>query len=179
MANPANLVSVTGRLAAAPRIFPNKDKSRSAKLTVYAQDNFATNGEYRSTAIDFSRFIPAANETNGIYDSLVAGQLVTIAGHIEVYVANEKRLERVMVDGVATILEKEVKVYKTQLVIDNIAPLESPEAVKARKEARAASATQDEAPAAEAQTDTQSEAPTEAAQETVPAPHEASDNPPF
>lgn len=175
MANPSNLVSVTGRLAAAPRIFPNRDKSRSAKLTVYAQDNYATNGEYGSTPIDCSRFIPASNETNGIFDKLVAGQLVTLIGHLEVYIANEKRLERVMVDGVATILEKEVKVYKTQVVIDNIAPLESPEAVKVRKEARAASTAQDEAPAAEAQ----AEAPAEAAQETVPAPHEASDNPPF
>lgn len=120
MKNIRNYGMVTGRLSQDIKVFTNKDGSRKIKFTVAAQDHFTNSrGEYESQFIPLEAFIPAKQRSNGPFDYLDKGDLVSCSYTIQ----NNNYKDK---DG--------EMVYALVLLVDSIALLES----KTSKEARLA-----------------------------------------
>lgn len=136
MSNPSNHGNFAGRLASDPVIFTNPDGSRSVRITVIARRNYlnTVDGERKrlSDAIDFEEYIPATSESNGIYNIIHTGDLVSLSYALKRDVFKRK-------DGSMA--------YETKLVVDEIQPLESKAVTTARHAQRVAEA--NEAPAAD------------------------------
>lgn len=130
--NPNNNLTIVGRLANDPKFFPNQDGSRTVLLTIYAQDNFKSGGEYRSQALPVEIFLPAS-WGNQPYDLIGQGDLVNMAAHLEMQ----------------TYERNGSQVYDLKVVGDRIALLESKATTQAR---RAQKAQQAQQPQAQAQT---------------------------
>ena len=81
--NPLNNGTVIGRLPKDPKIFENKDGSKSVRFTVMARNGYKNaQGGYDSTGVDLEAFIPATAEGNGVYDILKKGILVQVTYEI-------------------------------------------------------------------------------------------------
>lgn len=77
--NPNLFGEATGRLPKEPKIFENKDGSKSVRFTVMVRNNFKSkDGEYASQGIDFEDFVPATANGNGVYGILKTGTLVKV-----------------------------------------------------------------------------------------------------
>ena len=81
--NPLNNGTVIGRLPKDPKLFENKDGSKSVRFTVMARNGYKNaQGGYDSTGVDLEAFIPATAEGNGVYDILKKGILVQVTYEI-------------------------------------------------------------------------------------------------
>ena len=77
--NPRNNGTAIGRLASDPRLFENKDGSRTVRLTVLVDQDFTDrNGERGTDAVPVERFIPA-DRGNGVFDMVHQGDLVQVS----------------------------------------------------------------------------------------------------
>lgn len=77
--NPRNNGIAIGRLASDPRLFENKDGSRTVRLTVLVDQDFTDrNGERGTDAVPVERFIPA-DRGNGVFDMVHQGDLVQVS----------------------------------------------------------------------------------------------------
>ena len=124
MRNLRNFGVATGRLAKGLTIHNNKDGSRKIYLVVAAPDNYTNkDGVKESQFIPLEAFISASQETNGVYDYLDCGDLISVSYSIR----NNNYTNK---DGVA--------VYGQVLLAEDVALLESKASKKARQEAKAA-----------------------------------------
>ena len=77
--NPRNNGTAIGRLASDPRLFENKDGSRTVRLTVLVDQDFTDrNGERGTDAVPVERFIPS-DRGNGVFDMVHQGDLVQVS----------------------------------------------------------------------------------------------------
>ena len=77
--NIRNAGTAIGRLASDPRLFNNKDGSRTVLFTVLVdQDYVSANGERGVDAVPVERFIPA-DRGNGVFDMAHQGDLVQVS----------------------------------------------------------------------------------------------------
>ena len=143
MTNPANIVSITGRLTREPVFFANKDGSQKVKATIAVQDNFRSGPDKKrdSQFIAVEQFLPATLG-KGAWANVTKGSQVQILGHLE---SNNYEKDGKMVYGGLI------------LAVDSVSYLETKAETEARRNAQAAAA----APAPEA---------AEPAPEAAPAP---------
>lgn len=77
--NTCNDGTAIGRLASDPRLFENKDGSRTVRFTVLVdQDYTNANGERGTDAVPVERFIPS-DRGNGVFDMVHQGDLVQVS----------------------------------------------------------------------------------------------------
>lgn len=77
--NTDNFGIATGRLPKDPKIFENKDGSKSVRFTLMIRNNFKSkDGSYESQGIDFQAFVPAGTDGDGVYGILKTGMLVQV-----------------------------------------------------------------------------------------------------
>ena len=120
MKNIRNYGVVTGRLTADPDIRVNADGSRKVRFTVAVQDSFTDkNGKRGSQFLPLEAFIASSNKSNGAYDYMDEGDLVSCS-----YTVNNNNY----------VDKNGHKVYGLTLLVDDVALLET----KASKEARLA-----------------------------------------
>jgi single-strand DNA-binding protein len=75
--NPLLFGEAIGRLAKAPKIFENKDGSKSVRFTLMVKNNFKDkDGNVGAVGIDFEDFVPASREGLGVYGILDKGTFV-------------------------------------------------------------------------------------------------------
>lgn len=140
--NPRNNGTAIGRLASDPRLFENKDGSRTVRLTVLVDQDFTDrNGERGTDAVPVERFIPT-DRGNGVFDMVHQGDLVQVSYRTTV----DSYVDR---DG--------ERRYVTKLIVADVQMLESRKVTTARLAKRAA------------EQDAQNRA-TQAAQPVAPAP---------
>ena len=71
-----NYAITTGRLAADPKVFTNKDGSRKVRFTLACEDNYTgKDGQRGKQFIQQEAFI-RAGQSNGVYDLIHEGDLV-------------------------------------------------------------------------------------------------------
>lgn len=104
MANPSNMTMTLGRLARDVRFVTNKDDSKTVFLTVMAQDNYKSKGEFQAQAISYRKYLRSDKQIAYYEKWGKKGNRVHIIGHVE-SVTFEK-------DG-----ETE---YRTDLVADDV-----------------------------------------------------------
>lgn len=120
MKNLRNFGVVTGRLSKGLTIYNNKDGSRKIQFSIAAPDNYVDkDGNRGSQFIPLEAFISASQKTNGVYDYIDCGDLVSVSYSVR----NNNYTGR---DG--------KPVYGMVLLADDVSLLES----KASKEARLA-----------------------------------------
>ena len=125
MKNIRNYGVVTGRLTKDPDIRINSDGSRKVRFTVAVQDSYTSkDGKRGSQFIPLEAFLTASQQTNGAYDYVEEGDLVSCSYTVN----NNNYTDR---NG--------QKVYGLALLVGEIALLESKASKKARQEAKAAS----------------------------------------
>lgn len=125
MKNIRNYGMVTGRLTKNPDIRTNSDGSRKVRFTVAVQDSYTSkDGKRGSQFIPLEAFLTASQQTNGAYDYVEEGDLVSCSYTVN----NNNYTDR---NG--------QKVYGLALLVGEIALLESKASKKARQEAKAAS----------------------------------------
>lgn len=79
MKNLRNFGVVTGRLSKGLTVNNNRDGSRKIRLIIAAQDNYVDrDGKRNSQFIELEAFIPASQETNGAYEYLDCGDMVSV-----------------------------------------------------------------------------------------------------
>lgn len=80
MSNPANNGNAIGRLAADPVVFPNKDGSKTVKVTIYADNNYTnkSTGKVESEKISLEKYIPAGYSL-GAYEHMHSGDQVAFS----------------------------------------------------------------------------------------------------
>ena len=79
MNNIRNFGIAEGRVTKDPVVFKNSDGSRKVMVTVAAQDNFkGKDGQRDSQFISLEGFIPAQQQSNGVYDYIHKGDKVGI-----------------------------------------------------------------------------------------------------
>ena len=77
--NTRNNGTAIGRLDSDPRLYENKDGSRTVRFTVLVdQDYVNANGERGTDAVPVERFIPA-DRSNGVFDMVHQGDLVQVS----------------------------------------------------------------------------------------------------
>lgn len=124
MKNIRNYGIATGRLTRGLTIHNNKDGSRKILFTVAAQDNYVDKeGNRNSQFIPLEAFIAASQKTNGVYDYLDCGDLISASYSIRNNTYKNK-------DGET--------IYGQVLLVDDIALLESKASKEARQAAKAA-----------------------------------------
>lgn len=125
MKNIRNYGIATGRVSKGLTIRNNRDGSRKIQFTVAAPDNYVDRDGNRGTQfIPLEAFIPASQQTNGVFDYLDCGDLVSVSYTIR----NNNYTGK---DG--------NKVYDLTFMVEDVALLEGKAAKKARQEAKAAS----------------------------------------
>ena len=121
MKNIRNYGVVTGRLAKDLEVYNNRGGSRKILLLVAAQDNYTDrDGNRGCQFIPLEAFIPASQRTNGVYEYLERGDLISCCYTVRNNTYKDRYGKTV---------------YNNVLQIDEVALLES----KAAKEARQAS----------------------------------------
>lgn len=121
--NPRNNGTAIGRLASDPRLFENKDGSRTVRLTVLVDQDFTDrNGERGTDAVPVERFIPT-DRGNGVFDMIHQGDLVQVSYRATV----DSYVDR---DG--------ERRYVTKLIVADVQMLESRKVTTARLAKRAA-----------------------------------------
>ena len=121
--NPRNNGTAIGRLASDPRLFENKDGSRTVRLTVLVDQDFTDrNGERGTDAVPVERFIPT-DRGNGVFDMVHQGDLVQVSYRTTV----DSYVDR---DG--------ERRYVTKLIVADVQMLESRKVTTARLAKRAA-----------------------------------------
>ncbi len=124
MKNLRNFGVATGRLSKGITIHNNKDGSRKILLTVAAMDSYVDKEKGRgSQFIQMEAFLPASQKTNGVYDYLDCGDLISVCYSVR----NNNYTNR---EGTA--------VYELVLMVEEVALLESKSAKEARLAAKAA-----------------------------------------
>lgn len=74
-----NKVTLVGRATRDPKIMTNENGSKTVLFTVAAQRNFKSqSGDRESDFINVKAFIPANAKSNGPFDYLKKGQLVSV-----------------------------------------------------------------------------------------------------
>lgn len=121
MANPANNLTLQGRLTRDVKCFPNQDGSRKYYLDVAVRDNFRSGPEntYQSQFINAEAFVPA--NVKSPYDSLREADSVLILGSLRSARYTDKTTGQVL--------------FKQFVNIENITILES-EKVRNERAAR-------------------------------------------
>lgn len=134
--NTRNFGIVTGRLAADPVVFDNKDGSKKVKVKLAVQDNFKSGADQtkKTKFVELDAFINADRAANGlgVYGMMHKGDQVTLQ-----YTLDPNSYEK---DGQT--------VYVTNLLIQNVDLLESKAVTDARAAKNAAEAAAPAAPAA-------------------------------
>lgn len=84
MTNPANIVSITGRLTREPVFFANKDGSQKVKATIAVQDNFRSGPDKKrdSQFIAVEQFLPATLG-KGAWANVTKGSQIQALAHLE------------------------------------------------------------------------------------------------
>lgn len=124
MSNALNNGNLTGRLAADPRAFANKDGSKKVVFTVYVDRAYRNSeGKTISDAIPVEAFVNKTVDGLGPFGFVHQGDLVALNTHIELVPYTAANGE---------------KVYPTaKIIVDNISFLESRGATNARLAKRA------------------------------------------
>jgi single-strand DNA-binding protein len=168
MSNPRNTGTRIGRLARDPKVFTNKDGSKTVLFTLMVDRNYTNAQDVREAdAIDLEAFVSNKTNGNGPYDRIHAGDLVAVQDTIRknVYQKNGQT------------------VYEQKLMAEEITFLESKTTTQARLAKRAAEAeAENRALQAQAQADAPvAEQPVAPAQSAEPAYAGATnyDEPPF
>lgn len=121
--NTRNDGTAIGRLAADPRLFENKDGSRTVRFTVLVDQDFVNaNGERGTDAVPVERFIPA-DRGNGVFDMIHQGDLVQVSYRATTDSYVDRNGERR---------------YVTKLIVADVQMLESRKVTTARLAKRAA-----------------------------------------
>ena len=121
--NTRNAGTAIGRLASDPRLFENKDGSRTVRFTVLVdQDYVNANGERGTDAVPVERFIPA-DRGNGVFDMAHQGDLVQVSYRATTDSYVDRNGERR---------------YATKLIVTDVQLLESRKVTTARLAKRAA-----------------------------------------
>lgn len=121
--NTRNAGTAIGRLASDPRLFENKDGSRTVRFTVLVdQDYVNANGERGTDAVPVERFIPA-DRGNGVFDMAHQGDLVQVSYRATTDSYVDRNGERR---------------YVTKLIVTDVQLLESRKVTTARLAKRAA-----------------------------------------
>lgn len=82
--NPNNTASATGRLARDPKVFENKDGSKSVRFTLMIDDVTAgKDGKYGARGLDFQAFVPA-DRGMGAYGIIKKGMMVHVTSEPQV-----------------------------------------------------------------------------------------------
>lgn len=111
---------VIGRLVREPIIYNNRGGSRKILLTVAAQDSYTgKDGKRESQFVSLEAFVRGNQRTNGVYDYINTGDLISCSYSVRNNTYTDKNGETV---------------YGQVLLVDEVALLES----KAAKEARLA-----------------------------------------
>lgn len=77
--NPDSFGIATGRLARDPKVFENKDGSKSVRFTLMIRNAFkGADGNYGSQGIDYQAFVPKTVDGLGVYGVLKTGSLVQV-----------------------------------------------------------------------------------------------------
>lgn len=124
MTNPANNVTLTGRLAADPISFANSDGSHKVVFTLMVEDDFVkkSTGKRDVQAIDLEAFVSkervATGNGLGVYDLIHKGDLITVSASLRSNNYTDK-------NG--------TKVYKMTVFIDGVRMLESKATTESRK----------------------------------------------
>ena len=120
--NASNFATVTGRLAGEPKLFENKDGSKTAKVTGAYSEEFVRKGEKEARAryVDLTDYVPA-DRGNGVYDYLAQGSKVQV-----IYEPYTQKFER----GGQTVFEPVAEIKRVIL-------LESKSETDRRKAAKA------------------------------------------
>jgi single-stranded DNA-binding protein len=92
MSNPANTVTVIGRLAADPYTATNSNNSTSVKFTVMADNNFKSrDGKVKAEPITVQDFVSADHTLEQtVYSRMHQGDLVAISGSLTAVVYTDK-----------------------------------------------------------------------------------------
>lgn len=115
--NPLNNGTVIGRLPKDPKIFENKDGSKSVRFTVMARNGYKNaQGGYDSTGVDLEAFIPATAEGNGVYDILKKGILVQVTYEIRRNTWPDKKTGEMHYDQVLRV--NDVRVLESKATTD-------------------------------------------------------------
>lgn len=132
MANPANNLTLQGRLTRDVKCFPNQDGSRKYYLDVAVRDNFRSGPEnnYQSQFINAEAFVPA--NVKSPYDTLREADSVLILGSLRSARYTDKTTGQIL--------------FKQFVNIENITILES-EKVRNERAARKYQEQQGQAPA--------------------------------
>lgn len=149
MANPANNLTLQGRLTRDVKCFPNQDGSRKYYLDVAVRDNFRSGPEnnYQSQFINAEAFVPA--NVKSPYDTLREADSVLILGSLRSARYTDKTTGQIL--------------FKQFVNIENITILES-EKVRNERAARKYQEQQGQAPAPA----TQATAPAQTAAPQMP-----------
>lgn len=97
MANPNNFGVLTGRLTQDPRVFTNKDGSKSVLINLAVEDNFVS-GEDRKAKTHFPpvrAYVPASVDGIGSWGRTHKGDLISVATRISAEPYDNKDGERV------------------------------------------------------------------------------------
>ncbi len=124
MMNPANIVSITGRLVRDPVIFENKDGSRKVKATIAVQDDFKSGPDKKrqSQFIAVEQFMSV--KMGDPWAGVVKGSRVQLLAHLE-----------------SNVYEKDGEtVYGMKVVVDSVNYLETRAETDARRAANARAA---------------------------------------
>lgn len=105
MSNPANLVTLTGRLAGDPVLRNNSDGSATALFTLFVQRNYANRGEYLSDRIPLQARVNNPGNPKNPFAIMRAGDLVQVSGAVESFVQNAGT---------------DNPVYRTVIVVDTV-----------------------------------------------------------
>lgn len=147
MANPQNIVSITGKLTRDVTVLPNSDGSRKIMVSIAVPNNFLSkDGKRESQFISLEAFVSKDKTTDGVYELMHKGDLVAILGEIRSGQYVDKKTKET--------------VYTQSVYINNVSLLESKKVTEERqkrnaekegKAAPAAEAASAAAPAAEAE----------------------------
>lgn len=121
--NPKNFGVAIGRLASDPRLFNNRDGSRTVRFTVLVDQDFVNAGGERGTdAVSVERFIPN-DRGNGVFDMIHQGDLVEVSYRV----TTDSYVDR-----------NDERRYVTKLIVSDVQMLESRKVTTERLAKRAA-----------------------------------------
>lgn len=143
--NPQNTTVVIGRLAADPKVFPNRDGSKKVSLTMYAKNNFTNSaGERASKQVTAEQFVPATTDYSTTpFAMMHQGDLISVSGELDtnkftksfktVRFAEGPFAGQVVKDANGNPLRVAADVYEQKLEIDSVVMLESKTVTTARQ----------------------------------------------
>lgn len=119
MANPANNGSVVGRLASDPKVFENKDGSKTVLVSVYSDNDYKSgDGSRGSVAVPLEAYFSKDAKGTGLFPYLGKGDLVAATYSVR---SND------YTDAAGT------KHYGISLRVESVTGLESKATVEARR----------------------------------------------